>query len=163
METRLGGSKDPPLQRPGSANHLRPRNIARLIEQRIHAFKEPHRMRQTRVGLECGLIHPARMNVEEPAVSHRAEGVETEATGLLHRTLFPLTRMQPHESVLLHAPSVSLLHSLLPLTAHYCSFWGRVEGRARYIMPLRGRRSEEPGSRAGPRHGRGRRDEFRPA
>ena len=168
METRLGGSKDPPLQGPGSANHLRPRNIARLIEQRIHAFKEPHRMRQSRVGLECGLIHPARMNVEEPAVSHRAEGVETEATGLLprrpghfaqrllHRTLFPLTRMQPHESVLLQAPSVSLLHSFLPLTVHYCSFWGRVEerarsrqGRDRCIVPLRGRRSEEPGFPSG--------------
>src|SRR6267143_5043749 len=174
METHLGGSKDPPLQGRGSANHLRPRDIARLIEQRIHAFKEPHRVGQSRMGLECGFVHPARMNVEEPAVPHRAEGVETEATRLLprwpchlaqrlfHRTLFSLTRIQPHESVLLHAPSVSRLHSLLHLTAHYCSFWGRVEGRARYIMPLRGRRSEEPGSRAGHRHGRGRRDEFRP-
>src|SRR5882762_4693018 len=40
-------------------------------------------------------------------------------------SLFPLTRMQPHESVLLHAPSISLLHYYLPLTLHStCSFWG---------------------------------------
>src|SRR5258708_16783895 len=96
------------------------------------------------------------MNAEAPGVSHGGEGVETEASGFLDGTLFPLTRMQPHESVLLHAPSVSLLHSFLPLTVHYCSFWGRVEerarsrqGRDRCIVPLRGRRSEEPGFPSG--------------
>src|ERR1700686_3082512 len=109
METRLGGSKDPPLQGPGSANHLRPRDIARLVEQRIHAFEESHGMWQFGVGLECGFVHPARMNVEEPAVSHRAEGVETEATSLLPRwpgsleesllcgILFPFTGVQAHK------------------------------------------------------------------
>src|SRR5258706_1687239 len=114
------------------------------------------------------------MNVEETEVAQRAEGAKTKAAGFLprrpcllaqrhlHSTVFPLTRMQPHESVLLHAPSVSLLHSLLPLTAHYCSFWGRVEERARYIMPLRAKEPKSRASRAGPRHGRGRRDAFRP-
>ena len=49
----------------GSPNHLCPRDIARLIEQGIHAFEESEGVGQFRVGLECGFVHPARMNVKE--------------------------------------------------------------------------------------------------
>jgi len=99
-------------------------------------------MQQSCVLLECGFVHPARMNVKEPAVSHRAEGVKTQAADLLPRwpchtaqrllygTLLPLTRMQPHKDVLLHGPSTSLLHYFLPLTLHY-----RFIGESR--MPTR--------------------------
>ncbi len=40
------------------ANHLGPGDVAGLIEQRIHALEESHGMRQIRVGLECGFVHP---------------------------------------------------------------------------------------------------------
>src|SRR5260370_27648938 len=132
-------------------------------------------MRQFGVGLEDGFVHPSRMNDKEPPVAHRPEGVETQAAsfvsrrpgyvaqGLLHGILLPLTRMQPHKDILVHGPLhlctsfVSASHATLLL------IWWRVEERARTIVPLRGRRSEEPGSRTDPRHGRGRRERFRPA
>src|SRR2546426_11634183 len=86
---------------PASSNHLRSRNIARLIEQCIHAFQESHRMRHSCVQLKRRLIHPPRINEKQPPVPHRLEGVKTQAAlllprrpcplaqGLLHRTLFP--------------------------------------------------------------------------
>src|SRR5260370_21157398 len=132
-------------------------------------------MRQFGVGLEDGFVHPSRMNDKEPPVANRTEGVETQAASLLsrrpghfaqrllHGILLPLTRMQPHKDILVHGSSIALLQYFPPPTLHYCSFWWRVEERARTIVPLRGRRSEEPGSRTDPRHGRGRRDRFRPA
>src|SRR2546427_8715128 len=114
--TRPPSGRRPPLLRrpPASSNHLRSRNIARLIEQCIHAFQESHRMRQSCVQLKRRLIHPPRMYENQPPVPHRLEGVNTQAAlllprrpchlaqGLLHRTLFSRTRVQPHKRILLH-------------------------------------------------------------
>ena len=61
---------------PASPNHLRPRNLARLVQQRIHRFEEPHRMRQSRVLLQSRLVHPPRMNKKQPPVPHRPERVK---------------------------------------------------------------------------------------
>src|SRR5713101_8333495 len=109
----------------GSPNHLCPRDVTRLIEQGIHAFEESEGVGQFRVGLECGFVHPPRMNVKEPAIPHRAEGVKTQAArllprrpghfaqGLLHGTLLPLASMQAHEDILVYG-SFHLLTSLLP-------------------------------------------------
>src|SRR5437879_8443529 len=59
------------------------------------------------------------MNEEKPRVTHRAEGLKTQAAGLLsrrprhlaqrlfHGTLFALPRMQPYKHVLLHTASIS--------------------------------------------------------
>ena len=90
-----------------SLHHLRPRNVARLIQQRIHALQESHRMLQIRVPLKRRLIHPPRMDVEQPWVPHRPKGMKTQAASLLpqrllHRPLLTLLRMQPHKHVLLH-------------------------------------------------------------
>src|SRR2546425_7314506 len=114
--TRPPSGRRPPLLRgpPASSNHLRSRNIARLIEQFIDAFQESHRMRQSCVQLKRRLIHPPRMYEKQPPVPHRLEGVKTQAAlllprrpchlaqGLLHRTLFSRMRVQPHKRILLH-------------------------------------------------------------
>src|SRR5713101_289479 len=119
------GSLLPRSPTASSPNHLRARDIAGLIEQGIHAFKESHGMRQFRVDLEYGFVHPPRMNVKEPPVAHRPEDVKTQAAGLLarrpghftqrllHGTLLRLTRMQPHKDILLHG-SLQLPTSFLP-------------------------------------------------
>ena len=98
-----------------SRNRLRPRNFLRLIQQRIHPFEESHCMRQSRMHLKRHLIHPPRMNEKQPPVPRPPGTCENSgspppprrpchvAQGILHRTLFPLTRMQPHKSVLLHS------------------------------------------------------------
>jgi len=113
-----------------SLNHLRPRHVTRLIEQRVHTFEESHGVRQSCVLLERRRIHPPRMNEKQPPVPDRPERVKTHAAdllprrpshfaqGLLHGTLLPLASMQAHEDILVHAPSTSLLHYFLPLTVH---------------------------------------------
>ncbi len=138
------------LQGRVSSNHLCPRNIARLIEQRIHPFKED-RMRQSRMGLESGFVQPARMNEIQPPVSHRSEGVKTHAARLLprwpchraqclfHSTLFPLSSMQPHEDGLLHGflPSQSHLPTSLLPVSHGTLLLILGESRREVTIPTR--------------------------
>src|SRR4029077_3459554 len=125
-----------------SSNHLRSRDIARLVEEGVHALEESHGMRQIRVGVECGFVHPARMNVKEAAVAHRAEDVETQAAGLfarrrshfsqgfLYGTLFPFTRMQPDKDILLHASSIH--HAVTPASPRS---WPRLRRNSTANLP----------------------------
>jgi hypothetical protein len=62
-----------------SLNPLCPGRIERLIEERIH------RMLQPRTHLERRIMHPPRMNKEEPTVSHRPERVNAQAVSFLPR------------------------------------------------------------------------------
>src|SRR5271157_1352925 len=66
-----------------SAKELRSRHIERVIDQWLHAFDESYRMRQPGVILECLLVCPARVNVEQSRVSGRAKGVNTQTASFL--------------------------------------------------------------------------------
>src|SRR6266699_2812724 len=69
-----------------SRNPLRPRNLARLIEQCIYPFEESHGMRQLRVFLERRFICPSRLNVKQSPVPHRPKILKARAAAFLART-----------------------------------------------------------------------------
>ncbi len=157
----------------GSPNHLCPRDIARLIEQGIHAFEESEGVGQFRVDLECGFVHPPRMNVKEPAIPDRVEDVKTQAArlvprrpghfaqGLLCSTPSPSRACSRTKNALLHG-CLHVTASLLPATqATLAAHFGGKSKRGHEPSCPTGRRNEEPG--LGPRQGRRRRDECRPA
>jgi hypothetical protein len=66
-----------------SHDHLRPRDIERMVDEGLDARDEAHGVRERRVELEGGFVFPAGMDVEEPRIADRAEGVDVEAAGLL--------------------------------------------------------------------------------
>src|SRR5467141_3559978 len=87
------------------------------------------------------------------------------ATPLPQHSLPPDEHAAARRHIAPRLPPISLLHYFLPLTVHYCSFWRRVEERARSRHDKAGTGvscpyvAEEPKSR-GSRAGR---DEFRPS
>jgi hypothetical protein len=62
---------------------LGPRYVERMIDQRLRAGEETHRVRQTGVKIERGLVLPPRVDVEQARIAHRAEGVNIQAASLL--------------------------------------------------------------------------------
>src|ERR1039458_7160384 len=54
-----------------------------MIDHWRHAFDESHRMGQTGVILECLLVCPARVNVEQSRISDRTKSVNAQAAGFL--------------------------------------------------------------------------------
>src|SRR5215467_6813874 len=67
------------------ADLLRERDLERVVDQRLHALDEAHRVRQPRMSLECRFIPPPRVDEEEPRVADRAERVDAEAARLVTR------------------------------------------------------------------------------
>lgn len=80
-----------------------------MIDQRLHALHEAHRVRHASVSLERRLVFPARMNIEEQRVANRPKRVNAKAPGLLARRsddvtqgfgngeLVAATRMKPRK------------------------------------------------------------------
>jgi hypothetical protein len=68
-----------------SADELRPRYIEGMIDQGLHAFEESHGVRQRGVDVEGFLVPPARVNVEQLAITDRTKGVNAEAAGFFAR------------------------------------------------------------------------------
>ena len=94
-----------------------PRHVERVIDQRLHPFDEAHRVRQARVMVERGFVHPARMDVEQARVTGRAERLDAQAAGfrpgrhhdvaerLVHGALVSRARVETSEDEQVHASS----------------------------------------------------------
>jgi hypothetical protein len=59
------------------------RCIELVIDQRLHFFYKLLRVRLADMIIECGLIHPARVNVEQPRIPDRAERMNAQTTRLV--------------------------------------------------------------------------------
>src|SRR6516165_3404339 len=96
-----------------------------MIDQVLHPFDEPHRMRQSRVRVERSLVSPAGMDVEEPRIPRRAKHVGAQATRfltgpilaflyqLLDRALLPGTRVKSSKGKQFHHADASLIVPVL--------------------------------------------------
>jgi hypothetical protein len=90
-----------------------------MIDQRLYTFDEAHGVRQIGVNFECFFADPAGMNKEEPGVSDRSEGVNTETARLFaggkknivdrfrDGRFIPQPGLKAPEDVQLHAASPS--------------------------------------------------------
>src|ERR1039457_2639996 len=72
------------------------RHFERMIDQSFHLAHKPYGVRQSRMVVECSFIPPARVNVEEPRIADRAEGLNAEAALLLARWTNNLAQHRRH-------------------------------------------------------------------
>lgn len=81
-----------------------------MVDESLHTLQESDRMRQGGVRLERGLIHPARMHIEQPRIADRAKmlngpaprlftsGTKNVAEGGSDGILLPLFRVKAGEN-----------------------------------------------------------------
>jgi hypothetical protein len=62
-------------------HHPRPRRLEGMIDQRRHGLDEPHGVGKRGVQVEGGFVDPARVDVEQPAVTGRGKGIDRKAAG----------------------------------------------------------------------------------
>ncbi len=73
---------------PGARSHKRPSpcRLKWVIDQRLHPLYEPDGAGQVSVNLECRLIRPARVDVEQPRIAGGAISLDRKAAWLLANT-----------------------------------------------------------------------------
>src|SRR4029450_5089160 len=64
-------------------DNVGPRGIELVIDQRLHFFCKLLYVRLADMMIECGLIHPARMNVEQTRILDRTEDMNFQTTRFL--------------------------------------------------------------------------------
>jgi len=60
----------------GAGQRNRPRHFERMVDTRLDALQERHRVRQFGVDVERRFVDPARVKVKEAWIANRAEGID---------------------------------------------------------------------------------------
>src|SRR5207249_5313950 len=111
-----------------------------VVDQRLDACEEAHRMRQSGVVLERRFILPARMNVEQLRVANRPKSVNAQAAKLLARRSEDVKQRFCHGALVTgtHVKSRKdeQLHSFLPLGC-WIFERRRTPDRTRIVLPGR--------------------------
>src|SRR5262249_43636450 len=69
-------ARSPSLQRAHAGD------LERMVDQLLDPLEEPYRMREAGVKVECGFVHPARVEEEQARVAGGTKGIDPQASGL---------------------------------------------------------------------------------